>query len=209
MAPRWVGVVIFLTVVTAASQAWLLSTAVGQLALVDQWERTALGFGWEVDDATYVRLQEFSRNGPAYAVLTAVAYGPALTAAVAAGVYVLFRRRPVRSVTFTHVLAIAAHANVILALRLVMAAPIAFARESTASPTSLGLWFPTLDAASVVGRFAGAIDLFVVWWLMVLAVGVAVLYERRARTLAAAFLGVYVGVALLLAAAMTASGGTS
>jgi hypothetical protein len=38
---------------------------------------------------------------------------------------------------------------------------------------------------------------------------VAILYGRQARPLAAAFLGIYAGLALLLAATMTALGGTA
>jgi hypothetical protein len=48
----------------------------------------------------------------------------------------------------------------------------------------------------------------VVWWVILLAMGVGILYQRQGRTLAAALLGVYAGVALLLAVTMTALGGT-
>ena len=82
---------------------------------------------------------------------------------------------------------------------------------------------PTAGKLSVYRPPKELIELPVVGWLfkmflqqgpitmsvIVLAVGIAVLYERRARTLTAAFLGVYVGVALLLTVAMTALGGTA
>ena len=71
------------------------------------------------------------------------------------------------------------------------------------------LWFPALDAASFGGRFVAALDIFVIWWVILLAMGVGMLHERQGRTLAAAFLGVYASVALLLAATMTALGGTA
>jgi hypothetical protein len=200
---------VVLTLAMAASQAMWLATDVGRVALVDQWERTALAFGQDVDEARYAQLQALSRNGPIYGVTTALVYGPVLTVAVATLVFVVFRRKADRTVSYSQVLSVMAHASVILAIRQVVAAPISFARETTASATSLGAWFPALDAASAIGRFVGALDVFVLWWVVLLALGVAVLYERRPHTVAATFLGVYAGVALLLAATMTALGGTA
>jgi hypothetical protein len=66
-----------------------------------------------------------------------------------------------------------------------------------------------LDEASLVARFLGALDLFVIWWAIVLAIGVAVLYRRRARTVAVMFVGVYAALALLLAIAMAVTGGSA
>jgi hypothetical protein len=199
---------VVLTLAMAAGQAIVLATDVGRTALVDQWERTALAFGQDVDDARYAQLQTLSASGPVYGLATALIYGPVVTLAVASLVFVLFRGRN-RSVSYSQVLSVIAHAGVILAIRQVVAAPITYVRETTASATSLGAWFPALDAASAIGRFVGAFDVFVLWWVALLAVGVAVLYERRVRPLAVTFLGVYAGVALLLAATMTVLGGTA
>jgi hypothetical protein len=198
--------------VGAAAGAAFMATAVGRQALVDQWERTATAFGQPVDDAGYARLEELSdRDAVEYAVVSAVISGPVLTTAVAGVLLLVFRRRPsgpatpATRVTFAQALAVSAHAGVILALRQLIAAPVGYLRESTSSATSLAVWFPGLDEASAVARFAGAIDLFVVWWVVVLAIGVAVLFERRARSVAGMFVGVYAGLALLLAMAMAFS----
>jgi Yip1 domain len=200
---------VVLALATMASQAMLLATEVGQLALVDQWELTALAFGQHVDDTRYAQFQALSQNGPLYGMATAVVSGPLLTVVIAALIFVVFRGKADRAVSYSQALSVTAHASVILAIRQVVAAPVSFARETTASATSLGVWFPALDQASPVGRFIGALDVFVIWWVVLLALGVAVLYGRQARTLAAAFLGVYAGVALLIAVTMTALGGTA
>jgi hypothetical protein len=198
-----------LLAITAVSQALLFQTEVGQIALVDQWERTALAFGQTVDDARYAELQAFSEQGPLYGVATAVASGPVLTLVLAGVVFLVFRPRGDQTVSFTQVLAVIAHASVILAIREVVSVPVSFAREATGGATSLGLWFSSLDAASFAGRFIGALDLFVIWWVVLLATGVGILYGRQARRLAGAFLGVYAGLALLFAVTVTALGGTT
>jgi hypothetical protein len=105
------------------------------------------------------------------------------------------------------VLAVVANASVILMLRHMVAAPLNYARETMASPTTLGALFPTADQASAIARFLAFIDLFVVWWLIVLATGTAVLYRQRVRSVAALFMGVYAAVALAMAGIMAALGG--
>lgn len=201
-APRCVGLLAALTIVAAVTNALLLNTEVGRLALVDQWERTAIAFGRTVDDARYAELQTLSANGPAYGVVSAVLNIPVVVFVVTVLVVGILGRTPPARVPFATVLAVVAHTGVILALRLVIAAPVAYARETTASATSLGVWFPGLDDASPVARFLGLIDVFAIWWAVVLAIGVSVLYRRPAGRLAVGVVGLYAGLAVGLAIVM-------
>jgi len=194
------------TLVSAGTGVALMETAVGRQALVDQWERTAAAFGQPVDDAGYARLEELGENGSAgYAIVNALISGPVVAFGVAALLFLVFRG----DATFRQVLTVSTYAGVILALRQVIAAPVSYLRESTASATTLGSLFSTVDEASPVARFLGAVDVFVIWWAIVLAIGVSVLYQRRARTVAVTFVGVYAALALLLAIAMAVTGGSA
>jgi hypothetical protein len=196
-----------LVILTGASQVLLFRTGVGQTALVDQWERTALALGQRVDDARYAQFQALSRLGPLYGLATALASGPVLTLVVAGAIFGVFRPRPPETVSFSQVTAVVAHASLVLAIRQILTAPVSYVRESTGSASSLALWFPSLDAGSPAAGVVGALDIFVMWWLVLVAIGVAVLYRRRARAIAAAFLGIYAGLALLVAVTVTALGG--
>jgi len=203
--------------VTAGCGVVFMQTSVGQQALVDQWERSALAFGRDVDDERYAELVAMSEYGSLYALLAALAGGPVLSCAVAGMTFGVFRRLPAaqdgerrepRGVSYTQVLAVVAHAGVVLALRPIVAAPFNYARETLASPTTLGQLLPIFDEVSPPARFFGAIDLFVVWWVIVLAMGVALLYRRSTRATVSAFMGVYLGFAALLAISMAVAGGT-
>ena len=207
--PRWLGVLVLTFLVAAGSSAIVLETDVGQVALLDQWERTASAFGRTVDEAEYAAMADASRNGAAYAAVSACMSGPLLALALSGVLFVVFRDAAAGGVTFTQVLAVVAHAGVILALRQLIAAPIAYASETLASPVTMGLFFPVLDEASPFARFFGIIDLFVVWWALVLAIGMSVLYRRPARRLAGVFVGAYVTLAVVLTAVMAATGGTA
>jgi hypothetical protein len=206
--PRWASLLVALTLTTAAAGALVSATEVGQLALVDQWERTALAFGQAVDDTRYADLQAWSRLGPAVAAGNALLAGPGVAIGVSLLVFGWLRRAGttgVGRVSYRQVLAVVVHAGVVLAVGRLVAAPLVYARETTASATTVGAWFPSFDEASPVARFLGAIDLFTLWWAVVLGIGVAVLSGRRARTCAAWIVSAYVGIALVLAAVMAAA----
>ena len=208
-APRSAGVLAIAFLAAVSAGAPVLETEVGELALVDQLDRAASAFGEPVDAAQYAALQEISQHGTAYAAITSLVSGPLLAAGLSAALVAILRAPPGRTVTYRQMLAIASHAGVILALRQVLAAPMIYASEAMASPVTLGLFFTLLDDGSPVGRFAGLVDLFVIWWIVVLAIGVSVLYARPAARLAMTFAGIYVLLAALAALAVAAAGGAA
>jgi hypothetical protein len=206
--PSWAPVLVVTTAITFLCSAGFLRTDVGRQALVDQWERTAAAFGQTVDDAGYARMEETAASGGVgllYAAATALGYGPVLVFAVSALLFLALKPRH----AYAQVLAVVAYAGVILALRQVIATPFDYVRESIASPTTLVQFFSMFDEASPVARFLGVIDLFVVWWIVVLAIGASALYGRSARGLALAFAGAYVVLALAAALVMAVSGGAA
>ena len=205
--PGWWDVLLVTFLVTTALSAALLETGVGQLALLDQWERTAIAFGQDVSDAQYAAMRAASDNGAVYAVASSVAGGPVLALGLAALLVAGFRLAGSRGATYAQVLSVVAHAGVILMLRQIVATPIVYARETLASPVTLNLFFTVLDEASPPARFLAAVDLFVVWWIVAVAIGMSVLYGRPARRLAVVFVGIYVLLAAALAGAMAVTGG--
>src|SRR5687767_7745046 len=129
--PRWVSLLVTLTLVTAAAGALVSATEVGQLALVDQWERTALAFGQVVDDTRYADLLGWSRLAPAVAAANALLAGPGVALVMSALLFVWLRRRGSTAsaavagpVSYSQVLAIVVHAGVILAVGRLVAAPL-------------------------------------------------------------------------------------
>ena len=205
-APRWADVLILSTLIAAAAGAMVMRTEVGQVALVDQWERTAVAFGRTVDDGAYARLQNLSERGPLYEAGVAMLNGPIQAFAVSALIFFAFGGKR-SDVTFRQVLSVVSHAGVILAVRQIIGAPATYLRETTASATAIGVWFPMFDEASPVARFLGAMDLLVVWWVVVLGIGIAVLYGRRTVRVATAMAGIYAALALVMAVAMALAEG--
>jgi hypothetical protein len=207
--PRYADVMAISVAVTFICGVALMQTEVGRLALVDQWERTAEAFGRPVDDAQYAQLQEASRHALWYAAASALASGPVVAAGLAALIFAVFTGALGGRASYTQVLAVTAHAGVILALRQLVSTPLSYTRETLASPATLTMFFPMFEETSPAARFFGIVDLFVVWWVVALATGVSHLYVRPIRKTTAVFLAAYVGVAMLVAMIMVMKRGTA
>ena len=68
------------------------------------------------------------------------------------------------------------------------------------SATSLGALLPMFDEQSFMGKLAGMIDIFIIWWLIVLAIGLAVLYRRKTQPIAFTLFGIYAIIIVAVAA---------
>jgi hypothetical protein len=208
-APRVVGVITLTLFVTIGCSAIVLETNVGQLALLDRWDRVASALGQPVDNDLYQAMVEASRHGVAYATVMAVLTGPLLTVGLSMLLFATFRAPAPSAVRYRQVLSVVAHAGVILALRQFVAAPLTYVRETLSSPLTMGAFFPMLDEASAAARVFAAIDVFVIWWIVALAVGMSVLYRRPTRRVAYLFVGAYVTLSIAVAMMTMVLGGTA
>jgi hypothetical protein len=113
--------------------------------------------------------------------------------------------RPIRLVV---AVAIAVHATTVLVLQQAIATPVAFVRESLGSTTSLAALVPVADEGTLMARVLGAIDVFHVWWVCLLAIGAAAATGRGATRPALLFGAVYVVGAAAIAIGLAAAGGS-
>ena len=109
--------------------------------------------------------------------------------------------------TFAQVLTVIVHASAVLALRSVIAAPINYARESLGGATSLALVMPAFAESTFPARLLGAVDIFVLWWVALVAMGLGILYRTRTLPIARWLLGAYGAGAAALALTQALRGG--
>jgi len=189
-------VVVLLAVIVCGGL--LLSTQVGQQALVDERVRMTEALGGRVDDADYARLEAAP---PVSIYLTSggrLLLTPPVTLLVAAGLMVLARLDGV-GLTYVTALAIAVHATVVLGLQQIVATPLHYVAESLTSPTNLAGMLRMFDEGTLPARLFGSIDVFGLWWMWLLSVGLAAAAGKPARRYLWRLLAVYVGVAALVA----------
>ncbi len=190
-------VVVLLAVVLCGGL--LLSTPVGQQALVDERVRVTEALGQRVEDAEYARLQA---HPPLLVYVTSggrLLLTPPVTLLVAAGLVVLARLEGA-AVPLKTALAIVVHATVVLALQQVVATPVHYLYESLTSPTNVAGLLRVFDEGTWPARVFGAIDVFGVWWLWLLSVGLAAATSRPAGRYLLRLTAVYLAVAALVAA---------
>jgi hypothetical protein len=205
--PRWFGVLAFVVVVGAAATFLFLSTEIGKQALFDQQLRMVESFGGKLNDAAYARMEA----GLAWAPYTG-AIGQAVTVPVLgliiAGIAIgVFNAILGGDATFKQVFAIVAHSGIIITLSQLFGLPLGYARETLSGATNLGVFLPFLDESSFLARFFGSIDLFQIWWIMILAIGFGVLYRKRTGPIATTMLIVYVSIGLVIATIKSALSG--
>jgi len=197
----WVVVLL----VVAVCGGLLLATPIGRQALVDERVRVVEALGGRVDDATYDR---WRAAPPTLTYLTSggrFLLTPPVTLLVAVGLMALARFGNAR-VTLVTALAIAVHATVVLALQQVVATPLHYVFESLTSPTTVAGLLRVFDEGSWPARVLGAIDVFGLWWLWLLALGLAAATNRPARQYVWPLLAVYVGIAALVSVVFAISG---
>jgi hypothetical protein len=206
--PRWFGVLAIVTVLSAALWFWFTGTEPGQLALLDQQERQAEAWGQTLSDEQRARTERMLPFMRFLVGGTQLVMIPLLTVAISGILLGVFTAGLGGAASFRQVLAVVSHSGVITLLQQIFTVPLNYVRESMSSPTNLGVFVPFLDEGSLVARFLGIIDLFIVWWLTVLAIGLGVLYRRRTQPIFWSLLGVYVLIALVIAVVMRVAAGS-
>jgi hypothetical protein len=207
--PRWLGMLALTTLVPAVIMYVFLGTDVGRQAVVDQQVSSLESFGQTVDDAAYARLEKQSEFARFINPAVIVVFAPLMTALITGILFSVFTVLLGGDATFKQVFAIVTHSGAVTLLQQVFVTPLNYVRESLSSPTNLSVFFPMLSETSFLASFLGTIDLFFVWWVFVLAIGLAVLYRRPTRPIAIGLLGVYALIGLAIAAVKAAMTGTS
>jgi hypothetical protein len=207
LRPRWFGVLAVIVLIGATGVFALMSTDVGKTAAMDQQVRMMESFGMKLTDAQYARLEQGMSRAP-YTGAIGQAVTLPLAAAIIAGILLgIFTALLGGDAKFKQVFAVVCHSGVVISLAQIFGLPLAYARESLSSATNLAVFLPFLDESSFAARFLGTIDLFQIWWIVSLSIGLGVLYRKRTAPIATTILGVYAVIAIVIAAIRTALSG--
>ena len=203
--PSFITTWVVVLLAVAVCGGLLLSTQVGRQALVDERVRVAEALGHRVDDAEYAGLEA---NPPVSVYLTSggrLLLTPPITIVVAAGLMLAGRLDGVR-LSFVSALAIVVHATVVLAVQQIVATPLHYVHESLTTPTSVAGLLQIFDEGSWPSRLFGTIDVFGLWWLWLMSLGLAGAAGKPARRYFWRLVAVYVAVAAVVAVVFAVMG---
>jgi hypothetical protein len=205
--PAWVATWIFILITWAVCGGALLASDMGEPAAIDERVRVIETFGGSVSDADYRALLA---RPPYWVYLTSggrLLLTPIVTLLSAVGVWLTARADGARA-TLSQGLAIAVHASLVLLLGQLVATPLHYMRESLTSPLNLTAVLPFMEEGTFRTRLFGTIDLFAVWWAVLIALGLAVLTGKRPGRYLVALAGLFMGFGAVVAAAIAAFGGS-
>lgn len=201
--PRWLAVMIVTLVMSSAAYYVILSSQDMQDAIVDQQVRAMESRGNVVSDQQIANIERFIGYLPVGYAVGIFVLGPLFGAAIAGIVTGIFTTLMGGNGTFKQVFAVMNHAGFIPAISaLFIAGMLAVgAKPIGARPpgANLGVFLPMLEDTSFPAVLLRSIDMFLLWWMVVLAIGLGVLYKRRTGPIATTFIGLYIVIALLIA----------
>jgi hypothetical protein len=174
----------------------------GRAAALEMQVQQMETFGMEVTDEVYQQMAQRSQsNLTGYiAIVSVIIVLPIGAVIITALLWVVFNTVMGGTASFKHVMAIVVHSQVISVLGALFAAPIMYARGVMSSGVAnLGALLPMLDETSFLAKLLGMIDLFAIWWVMVLAIGLAALYKKKAGSIATGLFVFYGLIALVIA----------
>jgi hypothetical protein len=204
--PTWLMMALVVILITGGSQMWFQSTEVGRQAALDDAVRRVEAFGMKVNDEMYEGMRkgimEPNTARVAASAAAMIVIPPVIWAAVAGLLLLIVGALMGGTGTFKQLYAVVVHSSVVSAVGTLILTPVNYQRASMSSATNLAVFFPFLPEGSFLARLLGMADVFTIWWVAVLAIGVAVVSRKKTGTVAGVLCGVYGVIAVAIAAIM-------
>jgi hypothetical protein len=198
-SPKWFGVLAISTLAVALFTALPLTTEAGRQAAIDKQVSQVQSFGVQINDEAYQRMEKQSAIMPYTTAGSIIVISPIIATIFAGILFAIFNAALGGEASFKQVFSVVVHAGVISSMGAVFGGILNYFRQRMDSVTNLGSLVPMLPEKSFVANFLGAIDVFLVWWLIVLAIGLAVLYRRRTQPIAITLMSIYGVIAIVIA----------
>lgn len=205
--PKWFGMLVVTTVIIAIFSALPLTTDQGKQAAIDMQEHQMQSFGMQVNDQMHERLEQGAARMPYVTGISIIVVAPIIALIIAGILFAIFNAGLGGEASFKQLFAVYVHAGVIGALSLIFSGTINYFRGTQGSLANVGALLPMIPDNSFLGHFLGMVDVFTIWNVIVLAIGLAVLYRRRTAPIAISLLSVYGVIAIVVAVVKSRVGG--
>jgi hypothetical protein len=207
-APRWVGMLLVVTIFMASATFLFMRTEVGQRAMLEQQVSTMESFGMQVSDQQYAQMQQRLSISAYIGSISQLVMIPVVDLIIAAILFAIFSAAMGGAATYKQVFAVVVHAGAIGVVQQLFVLPINYARGAMSSPTNLAAFLPMLPEHGFATYLLGTIDVFVIWSTMVIAIGLGVVNKRRTQPIAVTLFVIYAVIALCIAGVRTWMGGS-
>ncbi|MCU0251372.1 MAG: YIP1 family protein [Vicinamibacterales bacterium] len=198
--PRWFGMMLVAILVTVVCTGGFLMTAVGQQAYLDNQIESTKRWVGEVSEAQVAGMERMLPYAAPISAVSVAIIMPIMWLVMSGILFAVFSAALGGTATFKQVFAVMVHSSAISVVQQLFVMPLNYVRESMSSATNLAVFLPMLDEGSFLAKFLGTIDLFLVWWVVVLSIGLGVLFKRKTGPIATGLFVVYGIIAVIVAA---------
>lgn len=196
-SPRSIGILALVALLSGFGASAYSLTENGRQAQIDFSIAQNEKFGIPMDDAAIARVEKMAPY-TIYATVVGMFVGLPILVIIVSGIfYAIFNAIMGGTATFKQIMAVASHSWMIPALGALFAGAMNFARGSISqSAANLGMLLPMLPEGSFAANLAGAIDVFQIWFVITLSIGLAVLYKRKTSGVAITLFSIYGVIAI-------------
>lgn len=205
--PKWLGMLVLTSLLVATFSALPMTTEEGKQAAIDQQVQQRRSFGMETSDQAYAQMERMSGIMPYITFGTVLVFSPIMAVIIAGILFAIFNAALGGEASFKQVLSVLVHAGAVSALSTVFSGVVNYFRGGVGSAANLGALLPMLPEHSFAANLLGTVDVFLVWYVFVLAIGLGVLYRRRTQPIAIALFAFYAVVAVVIAIFKSRAGG--
>ena len=199
--PKWLLMALLVIAVIGVFAALPLSTPEGKQAYVDQSVRALERFGMQVNDEMYSGLQRSADRAMYTTGISMLFFIPIMSVIVSGILFAVFNAALGGQARFKQLYAVVIHTGVISALEAAFNGVVNYAQGGmSSSVANLGALLPMLPENSFIANLAGVIDVFRIWGIVVMSIGLAVLYRRKTQPIATTLFIIYGVIALGIAA---------
>jgi hypothetical protein len=205
--PKWLGMLVLTTVITAVCAALPMTTDAGKEAALRSQVEGMESFGMTISDQQYEGMRRQMAMAPYTTGGFIVVIGPIMAVVFSAILFVIFNVALGGEASFKQMFTVYIHAGAIMTLQQLFTGPLNYFRGAVTGATNLSVLLPMIDPKSFLGRVLAMTDLFIIWYVLVLAIGLAVLYKRRTQPIAITLYAIYAVIVFGVAAVMSRLGG--
>jgi hypothetical protein len=194
--PKVIGILAVVALLIGGSQAAMNITERGRQASLDFQVQQMEKMGMTVTDEVYQRMVTQQKFAVYTSLIGTFVMMPIGLLIISGILYAVLNAIMGGTAEFKQVMSVVAHSMVISGLGAVFAGVMNLARGSISpSVANLGMLLPMLPERSFAANLAGAVDVFTIWWIIVLAIGLGVLYKRKTSGIAIGLFIVYAVIA--------------
>jgi hypothetical protein len=198
-APKVLGMLVLTAGLSGFFLALPMATDAGKQAAIEQQVQQMQSFGFTVSDQMYDQLQKGAGRLPYTTGLSVFVVTPIMAAIFAGILFAIFNAGLGGEASFKQVYSVYIHSGAISALSAILSGTVNFFSGRVGSVTNIGALLPMLPEKSFGAHLLGAVDIFIIWSVITVAIGLAVLYKRRTQPIAISLLAVYAVIAVVIA----------